>query len=179
MSHDKNELQRDWADVLPRPLAHTYARLCYELKKNQPVPAAWALRDAWESAVRFVACLGIADLVQADARGEEFERALALLFKPTGLSLGDWSYLVSVGCDSSIETHAPRLLPALTRFYWHGGKLTAAGQALSRQHGGPRQHPEDPDKWNLTEWRNHVFGHGGAPNLPVVWRSRSTITEIR
>lgn len=159
MSDDKNELRRDKADTLPRPLAHTYARLCDELKRNEPVAAAWALRDAWESAVRFVACLGLADLVQAGAGGDKFERALALLFKPTGLSLGDWCYLVSVGCDGSIETRTPRVLPELTTFYSRGGKLTSAVQALSRQ-GGQSKHPHNPEKWNLAEWRNHVFGHG-------------------
>ena len=162
MSGEKSELRREFADVLPRPLAHTYARLCNELKKDEPIATAWALRDAWESAVRFVACLGLADLVRADAHGEEFERALALLFKPTGLSLGDWTHLVSTGCDDAIETRTPRLLPGLTTFYRSGGRLTPAGQALSRQLGGPRQNPQTPDKWNLTQWRNNVFGHPAA-----------------
>jgi hypothetical protein len=131
MATDKSELRRDIVDGLPRPLAHTYARLGNVLERDEPIAAAWALRDAWESAVRFVACLGLADLVHAYAHGEKFERALALLFsKP--LSLGDWTSLVSTGCDGDIKTRTPRLLPELITFYRRGGKLTAEGHVLLR-----------------------------------------------
>src|SRR5262245_21695246 len=51
----------------PRPLAYVYRRLQEETVGGEPAAVAWALREAWETAVRFLACLAIADLVQAGA----------------------------------------------------------------------------------------------------------------
>ena len=136
---------------LPRPLAYTYARLMDEYGRGEPVAAAWALRDAWECAVRFVACLGLADLARAGVSGERFEAAVATLFKPTGLSLGDWAGLLALACDKALLPAEDRLLPGLADFYKQGGKFTAVGKALSA---------EGKDRLNLVQWRNKVFGHG-------------------
>ena len=64
--------QLHFIERFPRPLAHSYGRLKEEATKGDAVAAAWALRDAWESAVRFAACLGVADLVQAGIRSDAF-----------------------------------------------------------------------------------------------------------
>ena len=153
--------QEGVTDGFPRPLAYTYARLIDEVDKGEPVAATWALRDAWECAVRFVACVGMADLVQAGAQGDELEKALSLLFKPTGVSLGDWAGLLAAGCNGAITTTRPRLLPGLTGFYRKpGGKVfSAVGQALSRSDGGSGRKSDDRSA-NVVQWRNRVLGHG-------------------
>jgi tetratricopeptide (TPR) repeat protein len=158
MSDSIIELRRDLGDGLPCPLAHSYARLCNSLEGSEPIATTWSLRDAWESAVRLVACLGIADLVNADACSEQLDGALALLFKVSGTSLGDWCSLLKVGCNGEIRTSKPRLLPALNVFYRRASMLTEQGQALSRQSN--QGHASDPSALNLVECRNRVFGHG-------------------
>ena len=146
--------------TLPRPLAHTYASLIAEAKLREPLAAAWALRDAWECAIRFVACLGLADIVRAEAQGEEFYNALGALFKNNGLGLGDWAFILSVGCDPAVAVRGERLLPGLTRLYRNAsGRLTAFGMALSRS---PDKGTSalDPGHVNVVTWRNKLFGHG-------------------
>src|SRR5262245_12831910 len=79
------------AERFPRPLAYSCSRLEEETRGGEPAAAAWALREAWETAVRFLACLGIADLVQAGAGGPGPVRALSSLIKWDGPSLEDWA----------------------------------------------------------------------------------------
>src|ERR1700755_1216594 len=86
---------------LPRPLADSYQRLKEETAKGAPAAIAWAWRDAWECALRFVACLGLADLMRADPRSETLIRALSTLSKRNGLSLEDWVGLLAAGCDQA------------------------------------------------------------------------------
>lgn len=45
----------------PFPLAVTYARLQDELELQEPVAAAWQMRDAMESFLKFSASLAVAD----------------------------------------------------------------------------------------------------------------------
>jgi hypothetical protein len=102
------------SSALPRPLADSYQRLRDETAKGAPVAVAWALRDAWECALRFVACLGLADLMRADPRSETLIRALSTLSKRNGLSLEDWVGLLGAGCDAAAVPVTQRLLPGLT-----------------------------------------------------------------
>src|SRR5215470_13237131 len=102
-------------DSFPRPLAHGYACLKEEVARGDAVAAAWAIRDAWGSALRFASCVAIADLLQAGAESESFARALAVLFKWDGPSLPDWtSLLAAVGRDD-IAAGIARRLPGLGR----------------------------------------------------------------
>jgi hypothetical protein len=141
--------QQEFATRFPRPLACTCKRFIKELRGSEPVSAVWALRDAWEAGIKFVACLGIADLKQAGVRGDKIECAVTLLFKPSGLSLGDWVGLLAVGCDGSMERRR-RLLRGLASLYKDDGRLTEVGKALS----GTK------NSISLVDWRNRIFGHG-------------------
>ena len=153
-------LRYELVDILPRPLAYTYRRLIEEVESGQSVPSIWALRDAWECAIRFTACLGLADLVQAEASGERFDTTLSRLFKKNGLSFGDWAFIMRTGCDRSVKTVRPRLLPGLPRIYkTDKGLLTEVGLALDRA-PAKATHELDPRHVNVITWRNRVFGHG-------------------
>ncbi|HEY8016735.1 MAG TPA: hypothetical protein VIE35_12915, partial [Dongiaceae bacterium] len=127
----------------PRPLADSYQRLRQETAKGAPVAVAWALRDAWECALRFVACLGLADLMRADPRSETLIRALSTLSKRNGLSLEDWVGLLAAGCDPAAVPVTQRLLPGLTM-------LPASGDGLPAR---------------LAQWRDRLFDSPGfAPD---------------
>ena len=109
---------------LPRPLADSYRHLKEETARGAPA-AAWALRDAWECGVRFVACLGLADLMRAEPRSETLIRALSTLSKWNGLSLAEWMALMAAGCDPGAAPGTQRLLPGLTQFPTSGDGVPA------------------------------------------------------
>ncbi len=81
-------------EEFPFPLALTYARLQEELDRQEPVAAAWQLRDAYECLVKFSATLAVADLLQSRPGSDEAKQVVGLLGKRTGLTIGDWHSLL-------------------------------------------------------------------------------------
>jgi hypothetical protein len=85
----------------PFPLALTYSRLQDELDRQEPVAAAWRLRDAYECLLKFSACLAVADLLQAkpdhltDPARETLGEILELLLNSRGIVLGNWHQLLA------------------------------------------------------------------------------------
>ena len=134
---------------LPRPLADRYQRLKEETIKGAPVPAAWALRDAWECGVRFVACLGLADIMRAEPRSQTLIRALSILSKWNGPSLEEWGALMAAGCDPG-AAGSQRLLPGLTRLPTSGDGPPAG--SLPRLDGQPAPGAVTRDRrWHEAE----------------------------
>lgn len=167
-------LRPDLTAVLPRPLAHTYARLIAEVEANQPVAAVWALRDAWECAVRFAACVGVADLIQAGGSGPDFASVMGVLFKRTGLSFGDWAFLLAKGCDLDLPVTGTRLLPDLAGLYYDEyGLLGPIGLTVSRETAAGAD-GIDPGMVNVVTWRNRIIGHGVFRADPA-WYERQAV----
>jgi len=158
----------------PQPLAVTYARLHEEMDYQQPVPAAWQLRDCLEVFIKFFACVAVADFLQASPErhpGRTKERTgdlVALLLKPQGLSLGDWHALlrdalcelVPIG-ESDVPANTGLALPQLYGCFHQTGKVRRGNPILTDIHkkitGG-----QD----TVIAWRNRVFGHGVFQNDP-------------
>jgi hypothetical protein len=130
----------------PSPLATGYARLQAELDRQEPVAAAWQLRDAFECGLKFAACVAAADYLHAQPDGREASDLARLLLKPQGLSLGDWH----TALELALRPAAPgRVLPGLAGlFFTPGGKRTALNRRI------------DGDADSFVAWRNRVFGHG-------------------
>ncbi|MGB9180089.1 MAG: tetratricopeptide repeat protein, partial [Pyrinomonadaceae bacterium] len=166
----------DWViNDFPFPLALTYARLQDELDKQSPIAAAWQLRDAFESLLKFTTCVAIADFLRANPDPEDASAVIGLLFKRGGLSLGDWVTLL-IGQDDRIDKGALRPLEAFARsesldqsgrllpelfnlFFKLKGKEGKQFSDLSRRLKGDGG-STDPNKYGFVEWRNRVFGHG-------------------
>ena len=75
----------DWEFVLtefPFPLAITCARLQAEMGRQEPVAAAWALRDAFECLLKFTASLAVADFLNARPDPLIAGKLAELLLKP-------------------------------------------------------------------------------------------------
>jgi len=161
-------------DDFPQPLAVTYARLHEEMDNQQPVPAAWQLRDCLEVFIKFFACIAVADFLQASPErhpGRTKERTgdlVSLLLKPQGLSLGDWhallrdalSELVPLG-ESDVPDNTGLVLPQLYGCFYQMGKTRRGNPILTDIHkkitGGEN---------TVIAWRNKVFGHGVFQNVP-------------
>src|SRR5947209_18890664 len=83
----------------PFPLALTYARLHEEMDRQEPVAAAWQLRDAFECLLKFTASAASADCLQPQPEPGLAGRLAGLLMKPQGLSLGDWHTLLEMALE--------------------------------------------------------------------------------
>ena len=130
----------------PFPLALTYQRLLDGMERQEPVEAAWLLRDAFEAAMKFIAAVATADLLQALPAPADIQEVAGLLLKPTGLSTGDWHSAMTVPLKAA-ATH--RLLPEMRALFYDGrGDATELNLLLD---GG-----ED----SFVAWRNRVIGHG-------------------
>lgn len=152
----------------PQPLAVTYARLHEEMDNQQPVPAAWQMRDCLEVFIKFFACLAVADFLQASSERhpgrtkESTGDLVALLLKPQGLSLGDWHALlrdalfelVPIG-ESDVPDNTGLVLPQLYGYFYQMGKTRRGNPIMTDIHkkitGGEN---------TVIAWRNKVFGHG-------------------
>ena len=131
----------------PFPLALTYARLHDEMDRQEPIAAAWQLRDAFECLLKFTACLAVADFLNAKPDRAQASNLVGLLMKPQGLSLGDWHTLLELALQGS--TGAERCLPNLFGvFFQPNGRRTALNRKV------------DGDANSFVNWRNRVFGHG-------------------
>ncbi len=142
----------------PFPLALTYTRLQQEMDRQEPVAAAWQLRDAFEVAIKFAASIAVADAL-ASAKDLELSGKLAgILLTPQGLSLGHWHGLLETALEPLkpfIKDDRPRdsgrLLPELFGvFYETTGRMrrNAVSHSIIDGAGG------------FVPWRNRVFGHG-------------------
>lgn len=151
----------DWNFVqneFPFPLAVTCVRLLAEMERQEPIAAAWALRDALECLVKFSASLAVADLFQASPNDAGAAETAQLLLKPSGLSVGDWHTLLEAAlrplgllAQAGQIQESGRVLPGLLPvFFSVQGKLLRT--SLNRRVA------VDPD--SFVAWRNRVFGHG-------------------
>ena len=142
--------------TFPFPLAITYDRLHQELDKQEPLAAAWQLRDAFECLLKFCACTAMADFLQAPHAEPDTAKLIELLCKPSGLSLGDWHTLLEMALKpleplagaQKLELGARRLPDLFGVFFKPNGRSTE----LNRQIDG--------DAGAFVNWRNRVFGHG-------------------
>lgn len=142
----------------PFPLALTYARLHEEMDRQEPIAAAWQLRDAFECLLKFTAALAIADYLHARPDPEQAGELVGLLLKPQGLSLGDWHTLLELALKP-LEPFARDDRPAASErcvselfplFFECTGRLRPS--PLNRQIDGSSE--------SFVTWRNRVFGHG-------------------
>lgn len=90
----------------PFPLALTYARLHDEMDRQEPIAAAWQLRDAFECLLKFTACLAVAGFLNAKPDPSQASNIVSLLMKPQGLSLGDWHTLLERALQGSHRSRA-------------------------------------------------------------------------
>jgi tetratricopeptide (TPR) repeat protein len=143
-----NRPRRDFVGAeFPFPVAVAYARLHAEMDRQEPVAAAWQLRDAGEALVRFLAALATADCLRARAEPKAAADLAGLLLKPSGLSLGDWH--TALGMALRAPAAEARLLTGLgPLFLKPNGRPTALDQLI------------DGDADSFAAWRNAVFGHG-------------------
>jgi tetratricopeptide (TPR) repeat protein len=151
----------------PFPLTLTYSRLQEELDRQEPVAAAWQLRDAYECLLKFSACLAVADCLNSRPPPEVAENLVGLLLKPTGLSVGDWHSLLVDALKPLEEfvvdgalSGSGRVLPELLGVFFDvepSGLLEA--NDLNREIDGK---PDSPDGTpnSFVRWRNKRFGHG-------------------
>jgi hypothetical protein len=142
---------------LPFPLALTYSRLEDELDRQEPVAAAWQVRDALECTLKFTATLAVADCLNAAPEPALAGELLTLLFKP--MSLGDWHTLLEKALkplrpfvSEGRTAESGRCLPQLHEVFFipRSGKRSPLGQLLA---GTEKD-------LGLVRWRNAVFGHG-------------------
>lgn len=143
----------------PFPLAVTYARLQDEMDRQEPIAAAWQLRDAFECALKFCACVAVADFLQAEPEKEQAERLVGLLFKPNGLSLGDWHTLVEMALEPLTPLaredslgDSRRSLSTLYHVFFAAAARRAKRSKLNLAIDGGQD--------SFVAWRNRVFGHG-------------------
>jgi tetratricopeptide (TPR) repeat protein len=144
----------------PFPVALTCTRLEAQMERDEPVAAAWALRDAFECAVKFTACAAVADFLQAQPAQDEAAALAGLLLKPQGLSLGDWHTLLGMALaplatlarDGRLDASGRRLPELFGTFFQAGARKKPSPTALNASMDGS-------DK-SFVAWRNRVFGHG-------------------
>ena len=151
----------------PFPLALTYARLHEEMDSQEPIAAAWQLRDAFECLLKFTAALALADLLQAQPTPAQASEVAGLLLKPQGLSLGDWHTLLEMALQPSAPDNPlaenGRCLPELRAiFFAPNGKRTSLNRKI------------DGDGGSFVNWRNRVFGHG-VFKQERAWYARETL----
>ena len=131
---------------LPTPLALTLARPAAAMDRQEPVEAAWQLRDAFECLLKFTASLAAADALHAGSDPKLAAALAGLLLKPSGLSLGDWHTALELALEPTVPG---RLVPELRPlFFLPSGKRTPLTRAV------------DGDADSFVKWRNDVFGHG-------------------
>jgi hypothetical protein len=142
-------------DAFPFPLAITFDRLQAALVEQDPVAAAWRLRDAFECLIKLASSLAIADFLGDSPEPAAAEGVVRSLFKP--MAQGDWFTLLG---------KALRPLDALAR----AGRLGESRRRLPGLHGvfikakggGPTaisNHIAGKPS-SFVAWRNRVFGHG-------------------
>ncbi|MEZ6140859.1 MAG: tetratricopeptide repeat protein [Zavarzinella sp.] len=135
----------DWVEhKSPFPLALTYVRIISTFERQQPIEAVWAVRDAWEVAIKFCACVSVADFLQANPDQAVAEKVAAGLLSDRGVAIGGWK-------DALILTLPD---PAAT------GRRLPALRDVFRKHGGSRTTAHFQATEGFTTWRNDVFGHG-------------------
>jgi len=121
---------------------------------QEPLGAGWALRDAFECAIKFSACVAVADVLQTEPDDETAAKLVKTLMKP--MSMGDWYNVLTTALrplkpllKNGQLDKSGRCLPALAQcFFEPNGKPSE----LSQRIGGNEE--------AFVTWRNQVFGHG-------------------
>ncbi len=141
----------------PFPLAVTYARLQDELELQEPVAAAWQMRDAMESFLKFSASLAVADALASGPDPKLAGELAGRLLKWGGLVLGDWHELVRLPLKPLEEAA-------------RAGRLDCSGRRLPELYllfFSPKNGRPSPlhrliqgDGSAFIAWRNREFGHG-------------------
>jgi tetratricopeptide (TPR) repeat protein len=141
---------------LPFPVAVTAGKLAEQMGNQDALGALLAVRDAVESALKFSACLAIADLRQTQPAATALADIARVLLNDRGLSTGHWFELLRLALDPLGPQNCPggteaggAWLPLLFRiFLTEKGKRTA----LSNKLGAGEE--------NFIKWRNEEIGHG-------------------
>jgi len=145
--------------AFPYPLALTYARLQVELDRQEPVAAAWQLRDAFECVLKFVACLAAADCLRAEPDPAVSAALVGRLLKPQGISIGDWHTILEeslrpielLAREGRLDA-SPRLLSRLFPIFFESNGRKWRRSAINRSINDGAN--------SFVRWRNAVFGHG-------------------
>lgn len=165
----------------PFPLAITYQRLQQELDGQEPIAAAWALRDAFECLLKFCACLALADFFQTAPDRDLAGKAAGLLCKPNGLSLGDWHTLLEFAlrpleplARKNLLNDSGRSVPELFDVFFNVERAQRKPTSVNRSITGDQQ--------SFIHWRNRVFGHGafryGAVDIDRDWYAAETMVWL-
>lgn len=141
------------ADGFPFPLALTCARALATFDRQQPVEAAWAVRDAWEAAIKFCACVSVADYLRAGPDAAVAGKVAEGLLSSRGVAIGGWA-------DALHATLAEPLRE------WGKGKAADTARTLPElwrvfhKPPGTKALPAREAVLAFAGWRNDVFGHG-------------------
>jgi hypothetical protein len=150
----------DWVlSELPFPVALTYLRLHQQMDRQEPVASAWTLRDAYECALKFSACLAVSDCLGASPDPALASELVPVLLDPRGLSLGHWHTLLEgalkplgeLAHEGQLGASSRRVPELFEVFFDASGARTQSTEVNARinQGGG-----------SFVAWRNRVFGHG-------------------
>jgi tetratricopeptide (TPR) repeat protein len=142
----------DVASSFPFPLALTYARLHAAMDQQQPVEAAWALRDAVECTIKFAGCLAVADFLSHQPEPQRASQVAEVLLTDRGLPIGAWLELLRLTLEPLQGHPHHRALPLLFAVFFEPGRPRLSKSAVLRSLDG--------DQDSFIAWRNSVFGHG-------------------
>ncbi|MEJ7652498.1 MAG: hypothetical protein WKH64_03645 [Chloroflexia bacterium] len=152
-------------DVLrtSRSPSRSPTRLHEEMDRQEPVAAAWHMRDALECALKFSATLAVADFLQTNPSPEDAKPVLNTLLNPRGVLVSGWHFLIDKALsplkdDAQADRlgESGRLLPELFNAFF---TVTPGGLKANRlfvRLGGNDE--------NFVSWRNEHFGHGAFRN---------------
>jgi tetratricopeptide (TPR) repeat protein len=122
------------------------------MEEDQPVHAAWQLRDVWEGLLKFLGTLAVADH-QASASVEDprTDALLKQLLKKDGLSNGTWAKLIEIALRNGPlpKARVPELAPILFK----DGKPEKLYRLFMND-------TDDLSRDDFISWRNSCFGHG-------------------
>jgi tetratricopeptide (TPR) repeat protein len=123
------------APQLPEPLRLTCERVQAEMDDQDPVAAVWAVKDAWECAIRYAAALLFASASRSSAPA-----VLPQFFAGGAFTLGKWAALIQ-NCARALPPDDPLREP----FCDGQGAASPLARLIQQE---------------FVPWRNRVHGHG-------------------
>jgi hypothetical protein len=84
------------------------------MDNQEPIAAAWALKDAFEAGLKLSACMAVADLLASAPAGDEAAGVVVQRLFSGGLTLGHWYRLLTVALKPELPE---RRLPALRALF--------------------------------------------------------------
>jgi tetratricopeptide (TPR) repeat protein len=139
-------------ETFPWPVVAGYDDVHRWMDEDQAVHAAWQIRDVWESLLKFLASLAVADhMASAPADDPRTNTLLKQLLKKDGLTNGTWAALTKIALRNGplAGARVPQLGPLLFK----SGKRERLYRLFM----------SDEDDFihdDFISWRNSCFGHG-------------------